>query len=107
MTTKQIIISSSGLKNIVLNKYQEDEDFIFAFGEQKIQMKSFFAEFISPVVSRLHKTDPTINEINFRELNANKEHEFTEFFQSVLTPEIVSLFVQISSGLWQKLKYRY
>ena len=74
MSTKQIIVSSAGLKNVVLNKYQEDEYFIFIFGDQEIRMKSFYAEFISPVVSRLHKTDPTINEINFG--------EFAEFFQS-------------------------
>ena len=42
---KPVIISSSGLKNIVLNKYQEDDDFIFVFGEEKFQMKSIFAEY--------------------------------------------------------------
>lgn len=33
MAAKTVIISSSGLKNIVLNKYQEEEDFTFVFGE--------------------------------------------------------------------------
>ena len=54
MTVKPVTISSSGLKNIVLNKYQEEDDFTFILGEEKFQMKSIFAEFISPFVSHLH-----------------------------------------------------
>ena len=40
--TKTILLSSSGLKNITLNKYKEEEDFIIAFGSQKFRMKSIF-----------------------------------------------------------------
>ena len=78
MTTKPVIISSSGLKNIVLNKYQEADDFIFAFGEEKFGMKSIFAEFISPTVSYLHQTDPTINTINFNEINGINQDDFSK-----------------------------
>ena len=76
MSKKQIILTSSGLQNIVLTKYQNDEYFTFVFGEQELVMKSFFSEFISPVVSRLHKTDPTINTINFGEMNKSNYQEF-------------------------------
>ena len=98
MTTKQIVITSSGLKNIVLNKYQEEDDFIFIFGEKEVRMKSFFAEFISPIVSRIHQIDPTIHIINIGESNACNNEDINELAKTVLTPEIISLFIQISSG---------
>lgn len=52
MVLKEVFISSSGLGNIVLNKYPEEEDFVFVLGKQEIRMKSIFAEFISPIVSK-------------------------------------------------------
>lgn len=94
---KSIILSSLGLKNVVLNKYQGD-NFTFFIGEQEFQMKSFFAEFISPIVSHFHQVDPTINSINFGKLNIKNENEFTELSKSILTPETISLLQQISSG---------
>ena len=98
METKPVILSSSGLKNIVLNKYQDDEDFVFIFGEQEFRMKSFFAEFISPSVSHLHQADPTITKLNFSELNTTNNPKITELCKTVLTSEIISLLQQISSG---------
>ena len=98
MSTKQIILSSSGLQNVVLTKYQDDEDFVFVFGEEEFSMKSFFAEFISPIVSRLHKTDPTVHRINFGEFNKNNEQEFNDFCRTFMTPKLVSHLQQISSG---------
>ena len=98
MSTKQITLSSSGLQNVVLTKYQDDEDFFFVFGEEEFSMKSFFAEFISPKVSRLHKTDPTIHRINFGEFYKNNEEEFNDICRTVMTPEVVSHLQQISSG---------
>lgn len=68
---KQIIISS-GLKNIMLNKHQEDGEFTFVFGKEKFQMKMIFTEFISPVQSQLHQTYPTINTINFNKITGAK-----------------------------------
>ena len=99
METKSVIISSSGLKNIVLNKYIDDDDFVFNFGEHQFQMKSFFAEFISPIVSHLHQTDPTINTINFRDLNTNKNEEFDKLTKAIVSSDTISLLIQISSGL--------
>ena len=61
-------------------------------------MKSFFTEFISPIVSHFHQADPIINSINFGKLNTKNENEFTELFKSILTPETISLLQQISSG---------
>lgn len=59
MISKQIIISSLGQKNIVLNKYSDEDDFFLIFGEQEFKMKSYNVEFISPFVSHLHQTEGT------------------------------------------------
>lgn len=97
--TKTILLSSSGLKNITLNKYKEEEDFIIAFGSQKFRMKSIFAEFISPIISHLHQSDPTIQEIEFNDIISDKKIDFEEFSpNNILTNDIISLFLQISSG---------
>ena len=54
-------------------------------------MKSFFA-------------DPTINLIDFFELNTNNGHEFNKFSQNVVTPEIISLVAQLLSGFSIEIK---
>ena len=78
-------MSSLGLKNVVLSKYHDNDEFILIFGEQKFRMKNIYAEFISPVISHLHQTDPTINTIDFGEINSNKFQEFKELAKSILT----------------------
>ena len=98
MAAKSFIVSSSGLKNIVLNKYQESDDFIFVFGEERFVMKNLFAEFISPVVSHLHQTDPTINTIDFGQINGMKQDDFNKLSKSLITPDTISHLQQISSG---------
>ena len=65
MTTKSVIISLSELKNIVLNRYQEEDDFTFVFWKENFQM-NIFAEFISPVVSHLHQIINKISINNFK-----------------------------------------
>lgn len=61
MTTKTIQLSSSGLKNIVLNEKDEYDDFYFVFDQEEIKTNKIHAEFISPTISHLHRIDPTIN----------------------------------------------
>ena len=85
MTTQSVIISSSGLKNVVLNKYREEDDFTFVFGEEKFRMKNIFAEFISPVVSHLHQTDPTINTIDFGAINKMKQDDINKLSKILIT----------------------
>lgn len=98
MSTKPFILSSSGLKNIVLTKYQNGDDFTFIFGEEKLRMKSIFAEFISPVVSHFHQTDPTINTIDFSKIVKMKQGDFNKLSKSLITPDAISHLQQLSSG---------
>lgn len=62
MSKKANIVSESGLNNIFLaDSYNEDFRFILYYKE--IKMKRLFADFISPLVSNIHQTDPTIDSI--------------------------------------------
>ena len=98
MQTKSIILTSFGLKNINMNKFFDEEDFILIFGDQEFRMNSIFAEFISPVISRLHKSDPTIQSFKFDDLFLDKAKYFAKFSESILSKDTTTLFKQISSG---------
>ena len=87
MSLKTLILSSSGLKNLVSNVEQKEE-FKFIFGQHQISMKNVFAEFISPTVSKLHQADPTINYICF-----NKELK-----DIILSENSISKFNLLSKG---------
>lgn len=95
---KSFNISASGLKNIVLDKFTEDNDFLMVFGSHEIRMNSIYAEFICPHVSHLHQSDATINTIKFDELFENSSNDFSIFSNDIFTDYIIFLFKQISSG---------
>ena len=67
------------MKNIVLNRCQEEDDFTFVFWKENFQM-NIFAEFISPVVSHLHQIDPIVNTVNFGEIIASFRCDFSSLF---------------------------
>lgn len=67
---KSFILSSKGLKNLVLS---DDDEFTFIIGEQETSMKRIFAEFLSPKVSQLHKADPTVNFLDLNDMVESKE----------------------------------
>lgn len=87
MTAKTIILSATGLKNVTPRSNAEDE-FEFIFGNHKMKLNNIFADFISPAVSKIHKSDPTINKIDF----TNKIGKL------MITDEILSLIQQLSTG---------
>lgn len=90
MSEKSFILSSSGLKNIV----DTGNEFIFHFGNCKIQMNNIFAEFLSPIVSRLHQSDPTIDSIHYKTPKNGNSPTYEELFSE----EIVQLLKEISRG---------
>lgn len=94
MSTKSIKLSSDGLKNIVPSACGEESQFSFVFGEKKIKMNSIFAQFISPAVSRLIRSDPTITELSY-----DGDDSFSSVqFKKNLSDDVLSLLTQISSG---------
>lgn len=50
------------------------------FGEKKVSMRTIFAEFISPVVSHLHHSDPTANKIHFKYPSKANFPQYEEIF---------------------------
>lgn len=80
-----------------MNKFTEEDDFILIFGQQEF-LNSFLAEFISPVISRLHQADPTITSIKFDELYLGKTNDFNLFISDIITSDTISLLFEISSG---------
>lgn len=87
MNTKSISLSFEGLQNVVLDAVQGGNEFRLIFGKREIIMNSLFADFISPLISRLHRSDPTISSISFNDQNAN-----------LISDDVISLFKQISTG---------
>ena len=94
MSEKSLTLSSSGLKNLVLN----EEKFVFHFGEQALTTNRIFAEFLCPAVSRLHQSDPTIQDIYYKNhinLSSNSE---TPSFSTIFTSSMISKLSELSCG---------
>lgn len=94
MNKKNFQISAAGLKNIVFSS--NENNFRFIIGEQEIQMNQLFADFISPRVSHIHHSDPTINSICLNDfIQESKISEITKIIDS----EIIDKFQIISKGI--------
>lgn len=87
MSDNTIILSSAGLKNVIARANAEDE-FQFIFGNSKMKMNNIFADFISPIVAKMHVLDPTANIIDF----TNKIDDIT------FTDDVLSLIQFLSKG---------
>lgn len=96
MTKKSFILSASGLKNIVLSSNtefnsssnsSEGDIFKFIFEDQEVKLNRIYAEFISPIVSHIHHSDPTIDSIVIERLH-----------DGMLSSEAIESFKQISVG---------
>jgi len=70
MSSQGHLLSSKGLSNLVLSHYEND--FCFKVGEEKYFCSNFLAEFLSPKVSRIHRSDPTYNEMVLNVEDPNK-----------------------------------
>ena len=95
MSTKIMILSSAGLKNII----RDNNEFTFSFGDREIRMDNIFAEFISPIVSHLHHSDPTINQLCYKMPPNTKIPRFDEIF----TDDLITKLKLISSGVQTEL----
>ncbi|KAK8887933.1 hypothetical protein M9Y10_038992 [Tritrichomonas musculus] len=96
MNAKSLTLSSAGLKNILQNQSQQEE-FRFLFGEHEIKMGNLFAEFISPYVSQIHQSDPTINFVQFSNQQQSKNQINSKFIKDI-SNESYSLFDALSKG---------
>lgn len=108
MTEKSLILSASGLKNIILASSNDNikaEEFLFIFGSRKFKTKTFFAEFISPRVSRLHQADPTINSIDFTQYFSQPASEITTLLIDNIDQLSRGNSIQIDEEMGNELRY--
>lgn len=98
MSKKSFFLSSAGLKNLVPYISNEKNEFRFIFSDHEIRLNRISAEFISPPVSRLHYSDPTIDFIRYDEIFEDSEKERSKRYNQIFTEDIISLLYQISSG---------
>ncbi|KAK8876532.1 hypothetical protein M9Y10_006749 [Tritrichomonas musculus] len=98
MSGNSIKLSSDGIKNIVPNACQEDNEFRFIFGQKVIKMNPIYADFVSPAASKLHTSDPTISSIYFKDCKFGKSKSQFQIEQ-IMSEDMVSLLKQISFGL--------
>ena len=80
MSSKSFILSASGLKNVIFRSIQKEEQFVFVIGDKEIEMNRHLAEFISPRVSHIHQTDPTIDRIQLIPPGQSRENIFSSDF---------------------------
>lgn len=93
MSTKAFIASASGLNNIYLtDSYRED--FRFILYDKEIKMKRLYADFISPLVSNIHQTDPTIDSICLNDV-IDTDYKLTDLIDS----EFITKINEISKGI--------
>lgn len=87
-------ISASRLKNIIFAS-DEIEDFRFVIGSEEIKIQRILAEFISPLVSHIHHSDPTIDSLS---LNKFIRYEKQEDINKIITTELIENIKKISCG---------
>lgn len=89
MSRKSLILSSAGLKNIVPSINHDENDFSLIFGETVIQLSKINVDFISPLISNLHRSDPTLNVYTYPP---------DEITKDIFNPEIVSKLKSLCFG---------
>lgn len=94
---KFFCLSSAGLKNIIINNKEHDFEFRFLFGQREIKTNTFFAEFISPMISHLHQCDPTITSINIEDIINNRSKKTIPIHQFI-TDHSISQLEQMMQG---------
>lgn len=97
MSKKSVVLSYSGLKNIVMSHQKGEEEFRFINGQQEIKMPRIFAEFFSPRVSHMHQCDPTIDYLDFGELLSNIKKK-TTIFENVLNESTKNMISGMTRG---------
>lgn len=91
MSSKTFILTSSGLKNVIEN----GNEFSFIFDGRIIQMSNVYAEFLSPAVSHIHQSDPTIESIHI--LYPKALSNFPTF-DNLISDDIITILKKVSSG---------
>ena len=93
--TKSLILSSTGLQNVITN---DVENFYLRIGKQEIKLHKFVAEYLSPTISKLHRSDPTITHINYDDIFHNTAKENLPNIEQIITNKLINKLYQLSKG---------
>lgn len=95
MNQKPFEISGSGLRNIVFTTDIEEDKFRFIVGEKEIEIRRIFADFISPYVSQIHQSDPTINFLCLNDfVTKQKQNQISD----IITLDLIENIKQLVNG---------
>jgi hypothetical protein len=83
-----MILSARGLQNIISN----DNDFTFKVNGQCFKMSTFQAEFISPSVSNLVRSDGTVKQL---EISIRGAEECFHYFLSLANGKSITKFFNL------------
>lgn len=98
MSSQTLVLSASGLKNIVLNSQEKEDEFKFIFGDKEIKLHRLFAEFVSPKVAHMHQCDPTIDHLNLSDLTKNISTFDSKIQSEILTERTFNTIEALSIG---------
>ena len=87
MNSKTLILTSNGLKNVIVSS-SDNEDFSFIFSKESVTIPKIFAQFISPKVCKSHKADQTIQSISFTD----------ELKDTTLSKNVLQIIKSLSMG---------
>jgi hypothetical protein len=92
-------LSSAGLRQVPFD--QCPDDFFFLVGQQRHVCHRLLADFLSPLVSRLHMSDPTLRELRLKTVDSsNLFPEFLRLGHSVcLTDSMITFFSELAVEL--------
>ena len=93
MSSKTLVLTSNGLKNVIVSP-SNNEEFSFIFSKESITIPKIFAQFISPKICKLHKTDQTIQSISFTD----------ELKDTSLSKNALSIIKSLSMGETVEIK---
>lgn len=96
MSKKSVILSSAGIKNLVLK--DQTDNFTFKIGSREFKMHKVYADFLSPRVSHLHHCDPTIDELKFEDYFTKESKILNTKLDEFISEEIIYRLQEISSG---------
>lgn len=98
MSSQILILSASGLKNIVMNSQEKEDEFKFIFGDKEMKLHRLFAEFVSPKVAHMHQCDPTIDHLNLSDLTKNISTFDSKIQSEILTDRTFNTIEALSIG---------
>lgn len=98
MSSQILILSASGLKNIVMNSQEKEDEFKFIFGDKEMKLHRLFAEFVSPKVAHMHQCDPTIDHLNLSDLIKNISTVDSKIQSETLTDRAFNTIEALSTG---------